>query len=76
MIKFEISYEGLAMDAKIRGESILRVLFDDYIYPHISKQLFEKLNLRRNNSAVQITDHETSHIEVKIKAEGVTEQIG
>jgi hypothetical protein len=64
------------MESKLRGENIVRVLFDDHIYKHVSRKAFEASSRCRASSKIQVADHGKGHIEVRIKTEGVNERIG
>lgn len=64
------------MEARIKRVPVLRHLFDEYIYPHVSREELEKAMRGRDKSLVQVADHGTDEIKVRIKTEGATEKIG
>lgn len=75
MIDLELNLAELAVEAQRKKTNILRVVFDDYVYKHVTREVFA-ISGRHNNRLVQITDHGLDHITVRIKTEGVNEKIG
>ena len=72
--KFDINI--LAVKAKRSGVNVIRYLFDNHVYKHVTKQAFESSSKAHNNSMVQIADHGLDHINVRIKTKGASEKIG
>jgi hypothetical protein len=75
LINLKLNLAGLGFEAQRKKTNILRVLFDDYIYKHVTRGEFEASG-RSNNMMVQIADHGLDYITVRIKTEGATEAIG
>lgn len=67
MINLTLNYIDLQFESCNRKVNILRLIFDKYIYNHISKEVFERSGGGRNNSMVQISDHGTGDINILIK---------
>ncbi len=76
MINTKYDLNILAIKANRQGQNVLRYLFDNHIYKHISKEKFEAGSRHNNNSIVQIADHGLDHINVRIKTEGAKEIVG
>ncbi len=70
MLNTELDYYVLLNKAKKRETSILRILFDDYVYKHVNKTIFENSSKNYNRSTIQVVDHGKSFIRVKVKARG------
>ncbi len=67
MINVELNYLDLLVESENRGMNVLRLIFDKYIYTHISKAAFDRSGRGHNNSIIQIEDHGTDTINVAIK---------
>ena len=76
MITTTFDYQRLHAKAVRKRTNIIRVLFDGHVYKKISKLDFEASSRGSNNSMVQISDNGLSHLDVRLKTEGVHERIG
>ncbi len=76
MINLQLDLIELSFEAYKEKTTIMRVMFDNYIYKYITRREFEVCSRGHNNSMVQISDHGTDHITVRIKTKGATEEIG
>ena len=75
MINLEFDLIGLSIEAKKKKTNIIRVLFGDYIYKHVTRKDFVYNSGTHNNSLVQVSDHGLDNINVRIKSK-VSEKIG
>lgn len=76
MITTKFDLNILAVKARRSGVNVIRHLFDNHVYNHITKEAFEASSRAHNNSMVQIADHGLDHITVRIKTKGASEKIG
>lgn len=74
MIKMTLNYIDLKVESENRDVNILRLLFDDYIYKHISREAFERSGQGNHNSRVQIEDHGANEINLSIKTNKVSKR--
>ncbi len=66
MLKLELKHSELMDDAKIKRTSVLRILFDMYIYKHVTREDLSLKSKAALNKLVQIQDHGLSTICVRI----------
>lgn len=66
MINLKLNYIDLRVESENRKMSILRLLFDKYVYKYISKEAFKRSG-QHSNRIVQVSDHGTDEIKVSIK---------